>query len=310
MDTIAALVADPSAPGHLARRDVAAPVPGPNEVLVAVKAVSLNRGEVRALQSATDGWRPGWDLAGVVLRRAADGSGPHEGTRVVGLAASGSWAEQVAVASDLVAPLPDAVNFAAAATLPVAGLTALRALELADTIDGHAVAVTGASGGVGRFAVQLASQLGATVTAVVSSPERGRPLLDLGAAVYALELPADGSFTLVLESVGGATLGQALGTVADGGLVVSYGNSSGQPTTFDVSTFYHRAGARLYGFALMHELRRSRSGTRDLARLATMVAENRLDVGVEREGGWNDAPAVVAAFWERRLTGKAVLLLD
>ena len=173
MDTVRALVADRSAPGHVALREAPAPTPAASEAVVAVEAVSLNRGEVRALQHAADGWRPGWDLAGVVVAAAADGSGPPAGTRVVGLAVSGAWAERVAVPTDVLARLPEAVDAGAAATLPVAGLTALRAVEL-DTVENHTVLVTGASGGVGRFAIQLAAQLGADVTALVSSPERGR----------------------------------------------------------------------------------------------------------------------------------------
>jgi NADPH:quinone reductase-like Zn-dependent oxidoreductase len=310
VETVVALVAAEGAPGHIARREVAAPAPRANEAVIAVRAISLNRGEVRTLQTAPAGWRPGWDVAGVVAEEASDGSGPAAGSRVVGLATSGGWAERVAVVTDLLAVLPDGVNFAAAATLPVAGLTALRALELADTVDGHAVAVTGASGGVGRFAIQLAAQLGARVDAVVSSPERGRPVLDLGAATYSVGFPESAVYDVILESVGGATLGAALRALADGGLVVSYGNSSGESTTFDPTDFYRRAGARLYGFVLMHELRRSRSGRRDLGRLTTMVAENRLDVGIEHEASWHRAGEVLAAFWERKIPGKTVLLID
>jgi NADPH:quinone reductase-like Zn-dependent oxidoreductase len=310
VETVVALVADAGAPGHVARRDVEAPVPAANEVLVEVRAISLNRGEVRTMQTAPDGWRPGWDVAGVVIGEASDGLGPPVGARVVGLAPGAGWAERVALATDVLTVLPPGVNFAAAATLPVAGLTALRALEVADTVDGHAVAVTGASGGVGRFAIQLAAQLGARVDAIVSSPERGRPLLDLGAATYHVGFPEGAAYDVVLESVGGATLGAALGALAEGGVVVTYGNSSGEPTTFDSTDFYRRAGAWLYAFVLGHELRRSRSGGRDLGRLATMVADNHLDVGIEQEASWRNASDVIEAFWQRTITGKTVLLID
>ena len=71
-----AVVVEPDAPARLALRDVDEPVPAPSEALVRVAAISLNRGEVRRAQAAAPGWRPGWDLAGTVLRAAADGSGP------------------------------------------------------------------------------------------------------------------------------------------------------------------------------------------------------------------------------------------
>ena len=110
VETIRALVADPSCAGRIALRDVPAPTPSPSQAVVAVEAVSLNRGEVRALQGAADGWRPGWDLAGVVAEAAADGSGPPVGTPVVGLVGRGAWAERVAVETDLLARRPDGLE--------------------------------------------------------------------------------------------------------------------------------------------------------------------------------------------------------
>lgn len=85
-----ALVATANASTPVELRDVAEPEPGRNEALVEVRAISLNRGEVRGLATAVDGARPGWDLAGVVVRAAIDGSGPVAGERVVGLLRSGA----------------------------------------------------------------------------------------------------------------------------------------------------------------------------------------------------------------------------
>ena len=204
-----ALVASPTAEGHLDLADVSEPDPRPNQALVEVAAASLNRGEVRALSSSEEGWCPGWDVAGVVARRAADGTGPPEGARVVGLAGGGAWGERVAVNTSLIADLPREVTYEAAATLPVAGLTARRALELM-VIEGRRVAITGAAGGVGRFAVQLAAQTGAHVTAVVGSPERGAGLAELGAHDVVVGFDPDGEpFSVILESVGGECLAAA-----------------------------------------------------------------------------------------------------
>src|ERR1051325_6101624 len=128
--TIRAVVVDPAAPGRHAVGPAELRHPDRDEVGVGVTAIALNRGETRrALQVTEPGWRPGWDFAGIVETAAADGSGPKPGTRVVGLLPSGAWAERVNCSSHAVAALPDAVSDAEAATLPVAGLTALHALR-------------------------------------------------------------------------------------------------------------------------------------------------------------------------------------
>ena len=76
MATNLAVVVDPDAPGRLVLRPVPEPTTDRDEAIVRVHAISLNRGEVRRSGMAAAGWRPGWDLAGVVERAAADGSGP------------------------------------------------------------------------------------------------------------------------------------------------------------------------------------------------------------------------------------------
>src|SRR5207249_8230889 len=100
-----AIVNTPGGPEPIAIREVAEPELRPNEALVAVHAFSLNRGELRLFQVRPEGWRPGQDIAGVVVRAAADGSGPAVGTRVVALCDQAGWAEHAAVPSHRMAPL-------------------------------------------------------------------------------------------------------------------------------------------------------------------------------------------------------------
>jgi NADPH:quinone reductase-like Zn-dependent oxidoreductase len=301
-----AFVADSSAPGRIALHHVPEPVPAPDEVLVEVRAFSINRGELRMLGTAADGWRPGWDFAGILQSDVEHG--PRAGARVVGIRRSGAWAERVAVSQAWMAELPDSVSFAQAAALPTAGLTALRILRLGPAILGRRVLVTGASGGVGRFAIQLAHLGGAEVTALVSSSStRAAGLRELGAdEVVSDSAQLRGRFDLILESVGGDTLGRLVTIVDPQGTLVMFGNSSDELTTFNVRDIYVDALIRLQGFELFFG---GDPFGRDLAYLAKLVGEHKLDPQLAGELFWEQFPEALKQLRNREVAGKVVLTL-
>lgn len=254
-----AVLVDKAALASLSLGETEESTPAPSETLVRVSAVSLNRGEVRRAQEAEDGTAPGWDLAGTVERPAADGTGPRASTRVVGLLPTGGWTELAAVPANSLAELPENVSFEQAATLPVAGLTALYALEKGGGLLGRTVLVTGASGGAGHFAVQLARLSGACVVALVRREEHEQLVHEAGAHQIAVSEDAEdarrfGPYHLVLESVGGKVLGEAMEMLAPGGVCVSFGSSGEAETSFDLRSFYLTGGARLYGFILFSRI--------------------------------------------------------
>ena len=305
-----AVVVDPEAPGRLVIREVPAPVPDRGEAIVRVRTISLNRGEVRRSGIAAAGWRPGWDLAGEVERAAADGSGPRSGARVVGLLSEGAWAERVAVPTHALAALPDRVTFAQAATFPVAGLTALLALAKGGLILSRRVLITGATGGVGDFAVQLAHLAGAHVTASVRRAEQSTAVRALGAdeVVTGEEIASTPKYDLIIDSVGGRTLATALAALERGGMCVTLGVSASADVTFDTRQFFVTGRTTLYGFYLFTELG-AEPASIGLRRLADLVAGKRLLPHISVERPWTDIGQVATDLMARRFPAKAVLTL-
>ncbi len=303
-----ALLSRPQSP-FVELGEAADPRPAAHEAVVEVRAFSLNRGEVRRLERMEPGSVTGWDLAGVGAEPAADGSGPPPSARVVGYVLAGAWAERVAVATEHLAELPEGVSFEQASALPVAGLTALRSLEVGGFVLGKRVLITGASGGVGRFAVQLAKLGGAHVTAVA---RRVQGLAELGADEVLAELEPDGeSFAVILDAVGGPVLGAALQRVAPLGTVVSFAATVPEPVSYPTRELFARApGATLRGLYIFAELDHTRTASADLRRLADLIAAGRLDPQIDRVSAWTDVADAIRALLDRRVAGKAVLTVD
>jgi NADPH:quinone reductase-like Zn-dependent oxidoreductase len=297
------------APPHAEIVEVPDPTPLPSQALVGVRALSLNRGETRRLETLEPGTVTGWDLAGVVRQPAKDGSGPAEGARVVGMMNPGAWAELAAVDTEWLAELPDRVSFEQAATLPVAGLTALRGLEVGGFVLGKRVLVTGASGGVGHLTIQLAKLAGAHVTGVA---RRTEGLEQLGADEVRPEIDPDGPlYDVIIDAVGGMVLGTAMTRVAPGGTVVSLASTVTEPVSFAARELFARAPrARLYGLYIFAELAHTRSGSADLRRLADLIAAGRLEPKIHLSLPWTRAGEAIEALMDRRVNGKAVLTVD
>lgn len=303
-----ALVVDHSATHGLRLEEIAPPEPGAHEALVRIVAASVNYGDLQdGVAGAPDGTVPGWEAAGVVERAAADGSGPAVGTPVVSLTHDGGWAELRAVEASTLGVAPEGVDLGALATVPVAGVSALSALDRIGPLLGRRIAVTGATGGVGRFAVQLARLGGAHVTAVTSKPETlGGALRALGTnqvvAPGALPEGLDG----VVDTVGGPLLVEAFGALAGGGTLVSVGHVSDKPEVFPVGALLSRRGQDNRSIVTFY-LSDSADLSRGISWLVGQVASGVIDPGIAWRGSWRDVGDVFEALRGRRLHGKAVL---
>lgn len=212
--------------------DVPVPEAGPGQVRVRVEAAAVNPVDLvtRAGVLAGAGLMPprevvgiGWDVAGVVDRVGPGVGGFAPGDRVVGLrdlldVPLGAYAEYLVLDAAALAPAPAGVSAAAAATLPLNGLTALQALDLLDLPPGATVLVTGAAGGVGGFAVELAALRGLRVVATAGAAD-GPAVRALGAEWFVPRDTADLAAAvraLVPGGVDGALDAAVLGVAALG----------------------------------------------------------------------------------------------
>lgn len=302
-----ALIFDPTQPRGVRLGEAPDPAPGASQALIEVHSVSLNFGDVVSLSRGKPGDVPGWDAAGIVVRPAADGSGPKAGARVNTFAWGGAWAELRAVETGEIGIVPDGVDLGSAGALPVAGVTALRVVRALGPLLGRRVLITGASGGVGRFAVQLAHLAGAHVIASVGAVGRGLGLAALGADQVVVGLadvtaPVDG----VIDNVGGALLHDALALLASGGTLQSVGASSLEPSTIDfmqqrLADGRRAAGRRIEVFGV------GAGFGPDLDYLLSLMARKRLDACIGWRGNWRHAAQAMNALSDRQVNGKAVL---
>ncbi|MDJ0395832.1 zinc-binding dehydrogenase [Rhodococcus sp. G-MC3] len=260
-----------------------APERSKDDVLVRVDHISLNGGEPNVDWDATV--PTGWDASGVVVDSDSPESGPTIGARVVTWGVSGAWSQQRVVPLNNLSKIPDGVDSAVAAALPVAGLTALRAIRQLGLAEGQRIAVTGASGGVGHLAIQLARNCNLRVTPVVRSEASRRWLIEKEMfpehdirLVSELD-PAD-LFDGVLDVVGGPALGRLLKTVEPGATVLLVGGSSRKHLSVDTGWLSDRR-ISLVSF------NNYATASTDLALLLDLAAQGKLRVLTTDGGDWS-----------------------
>lgn len=311
-EKILAVTAAADGSGIVARREITLREPFSNEAVVAVTAFSVNRGECRRAQRSDTSIQIGWDFVGKVERAAADGSGPVAGTRVVGFSTRmEGWAEKVSIDTRYICPIPEEVSDAQASTLPVAGLTALHCVEAGTCILGNKALITGATGGVGLFAVQLAHLAGASVYAQVRRREQVAFLETLAPCTPIVSARGEGMedhgpFRLVVDGVSGPTLEAAIRALAPHGVAALYGVTDVPEISLHVQHFMTRGLAQIMGFHLYNKSE-SHPPSEHLARLLHLMAASRLHCPLGREASWEETDSVAQDLIGRKFSGKAVL---
>jgi len=308
--TMRAIRTTGNADAPITAAQVSIPQPAPDEALVRVHAVSLNAGELRSAPTRAANEPIGWDFAGVIVRAAESGGGPALGTRVVGFVVQGAWADFVAAPAHQLGTLPDTVSFEDAATLPIAGLTALRALRRGGDIKAKRVLISPATGGAGLFALQLAARAGADVTALIRSGEREPLVRALGATRVivgnATSALAHKPYDLVIDSLGGNELGTLLEALCFEGTAVNFGATTGQQTTFNARTFMLAGCATLFGFYIFPDAL-ARPVAADLNGLAQLVASGDLKTNIDATLDFDAFADAVQARTRGGLAGKIVV---
>lgn len=309
LNRMRAVVTSPGSDSRFTITACPVPVPAPNQALIRVTAFSLNQGEVRTALAATTSYIPGWDFAGVVIKAASNGHSPKEGTRVFGFVQQGAWAENVIAAGAQMATIPDEISDVQAASLPVAAGTAVTCMEAVGSLLNRQVLITGAAGGVGRILCQLTAIAGAKVFAVSRRPNLKQQMESDGVMPHGVfttieAAKAAGKYDVIFDSVGGHVLAVALSTLTAGGTCVNFGNSSRQPTTFNVRSAewpFHRKQLIFLGPEVPADC------TAVFTQIAELVKQKRLHTPIDKELPWTSMAEATELLVQQQVNGKIVL---
>jgi NADPH:quinone reductase-like Zn-dependent oxidoreductase len=299
----------------LVLEDVHAPVPADDQVLVSVKAASINSGDCRQVRAnpvlirAIQGWRRpkepafGADTAGVVEAVGATVAGIKVGDEVFGTR-RGACGELVAGKNFVLKPTN--LTFEQAAAVPIAACTALQAVrDKAETKPNDKILINGAGGGVGTFAVQIAAALGAMVTAVTTA-EKSDLVRSLGATTV-LDRAIDdftklsGQFDAIVDIGGDHSIGSSLKALKPGGRLVIVGAHSGVLRRLAVGNLRRRLLRQPVVFFI------AEVSAQDLAKLRELIEAGKVTPVIDRCFTLEETAAAVAYAETQNATGKVVI---
>jgi NADPH2:quinone reductase len=305
--------------------DVPDPQIRPRQVLVRVKAASINRGDLGRREGSYRGVTAaaalplilGWDVSGVVEQVGSEVTGRSVGQKVVATLPQGGYAELAAVSAAGTVPFPGNLSFEEAASIPIVFLTAWFALlKVANLQRSETALVHSAGSGVGMAGIQVARYAGARVITTSSSRQKLDKAKELGAdevinyrerdfVEEVMKLTGGGGVNVVLDGVGGETLSRSIAALAPLGRLVTVGNTAGAPTTIDPGLLFQRT-LTLHGFTLAGQM--VRGGVMpELARIMELFGEGKLRTAVDRVFPLSEASEAHRYVSQGRQFGKVIL---
>src|SRR5947207_6217155 len=305
--------------------DVPSPRPAPNEVVVQVKASSLNFPDALMVQGQYQVKRPlpfsrGMELAGVVKEVGPAVRGVARGDRVVAFPGRGGFAQECVVGADRVSPLPPGMDFETGLAFVLTYCTSLHALKDCGHLQpGETLVVLGAAGGVGTSAIEVGKAMGAKVIAAASSEEKLAFCKELGAddgidyeksdlRQRILDLTRGKGADVVYDPVGGAHTEAALRATAWRGRLLVIGFASGvmPQVKLNLALLKERSLVGVYwGDWTQHDPEGQR---RNVEQLAAWFAQGRTKPAISERVSLEEAPGAMVRLLPRKVKGKVVVV--
>jgi NADPH2:quinone reductase len=323
----AIVVESPGGPEALGLRELPAPLPGPDEVVIEVAWAGCNWSDVQKRRGVypepvTYPAIIGLEVSGRVAAVGSATRGVPVGARVAALTGPrmlGGYAERVAVPASYVVPLPEALPLDLGAAFPVVALTAYHLLRTAHRVrEGETILVHAVGGGVGLCLTQLAKAFGARVVGTTGSAAKAARALAFGAdrvidrsredfVAATLHFTRGHGVDLVIDSLGADVLPRSFDVLRPFGRVINIGEAAGYPD-FPVRPKLYERSTSLAGFELLHARPGSPGWRRGVRYVLDALIQGRLAIPIEAR-----YPMAACADMHRRLEGRGVsgkLLLE
>jgi NADPH2:quinone reductase len=310
---------------RLAVEEVPSPQPGANEVVVEVKASSLNFPDTLLVQGRYQvkpelPFSPGMELAGIVKEVGSGVRGARIGDRVIAAPGRGGFAQECVVAADRLSPLPSGMDFETGAALLLTYCTSLHALKDCGNLQrGEALVVLGAAGGVGSSAIEIGKAMGAKVIAAASGEDKLAFCKQLGAdeaidyeksdlRQRILDLTGGKGADVVYDPVGGAYTEAALRATAWRGrlLVIGFASGTIPEVKLNLVLLKERSVVGVYWGDWTQ--RDPQGQRRNVEQLAEWFAEKMIRPVVSERVSLEEAPAAMLRLLHRQVKGKVVVV--